>query len=560
MYNIYGKKIRLRKWQREAIGYLSSYMDGRHLLAVVAPTGAGKTPIAYEMMRRGLREGRHVIYASPLKAISNERYMELKYSMLEGVEPGIITGDVDANTSSPLLMVTTEILRNSPGLMQHSLVVFDEVHYVSISPDRARTFAEVLLIMGEQNIDAIPILLTATLAPTREDMEDVLDFLASLASKKPVLYHYDKRPVPLKVPKRPFAMKRLKNALVFVNSYKEAFEVARKISSYRVPVRKKWKRFKEILAEVGGERSGYIRARFIKRGVGVHHGNLLPGEKIAMEIAFREGIVDVVVGTTTLAYGVNMPADVVVFNSSRRYDGTPYTANEFLQMAGRAGRPGLSDVGYIGGFKRSVHKWAKKMLKEAAPKFVLLPQPSPRPFVEAVYETGKTNNKIMRRVAYEENMFLSSITYGAKPIKVFPSDYKRVAATLLVLAQKTGIPISKFAEHVLKAWGDELIEGWREGNSWFFETGLPYISAGWNGVYYDIDAYPLIALPLLEEKMEKGGISGKTLYAARQRLKWLKSVGRRDPGLFRISSLDEAEEVVESVDPLKERLEVTDEE
>ena len=560
MYNIYGKKITLRKWQREAVEYLSSHMDGKHMLAVVAPTGAGKTPVAYEMMRRGLREGRRVIYASPLKAISNERFMELKYSMLEGVEPGIITGDIDVNTSSQLLMVTTEILRNFPDLMRHSLVVFDEVHYVSISPDRARTFAEVLLMMGEADMDAIPMLLTATLAPTREEMDEVLEFLASLAAKTPALYVHTKRPVPLKVPKNPFMMKKLRKALVFVNSYKEAFEVAKKIASYRVPVRSKWKRFKEILEDVGGERSGYIRAKLIKRGVGMHHGNLLPGEKIAMEIAFREGVVDVVVGTTTLAYGVNMPADVVVFNSSRRYDGTPYTANEFLQMAGRAGRPGLSDVGLIGGFKKSVHKWVKMMLKEAKPKFVLLPQPSPRPFVEAVYETGKTDKRTMRKVAREENAFLSSITFGAEPIKVFPSDYKRVAMTLITLSQRGKLSIREFAGHVLEAWGDELIEGWREGRSWYFETGLPYIVNGWNGVYYEIDAYPLIALPLLEEKMEKGGISGKTLYSARQRLKWLKSISRRNRDLFRVYALEDAEEVVESVDPLKERLEVSEEE
>ncbi len=559
MYNIYGKKITLRKWQKEAVEHLSAHMDGGHLLAVVAPTGAGKTPVAYEMMRRGLREGRRVIYASPLKAISNERFMELKYSLLEGVEPGIITGDVDVNTSSQLLMVTTEILRNSPSLMRHSLVVFDEVHYVSINPDRARTFAEVLLMMGEADMDSVPMLLTATLAPTREEMDDVLEFLASLAGKKPVLYVHDKRPVPLKVPKKPFVMKKLRRALVFVNSYKEAFEVAKKLSTYRVPVRSRWKRFKEILEDVGGERSGYIRAKLIKRGIGIHHGNLLPGEKIAMEIAFREGVVDVVVGTTTLAYGVNMPADVVVFYSSRRYDGTPYTANEFLQMAGRAGRPGLSDVGLVGGFKKSVHKWVARMLKEAKPSFVLLPQPSPRPFVEAVHETGKTDKKTMRRVARQENAFLASITYGAEPMKVFPSDYKRVATILLTLSGQSGIPIREFAGHVLWAWGDELIEGWREGRSWFFETGIPYVVNGWNGVYYEIDAYPLIALPLLEEKMEKGGISGKTLYSARQRLKWLKSIKRRNPDLFRVVSLEEAEDVVENVDPLKERLEVAEE-
>jgi len=555
MLNIYGRKIKLRDWQKRATQELSLRMDGEHFLALVAPTGAGKTPVAYKLMEEAVRNGMRAIYASPLKAISNERFVELKRSPIAGEEPGIITGDIDINPGSNVLMVTTEILRNNPSLMENALVVFDEVHYVSVSPDRARTFAETLMAISQKVNFAIPFILTATLAPTEEEMHDVVSFLAGLAGKEPYLFVYDKRPIPLVAPKRPFSIKRISDALVFVNSYRDAFVVANKIASFRKPSRSKWKRFKEIWTSIGGERSGYIRRALISRGVGIHHGNLLPGEKLAVEQAFREGILDVVVGTTTLAYGVNMPAEKVVFDQSRRYDGTPYSPSEFLQMAGRAGRPGLSKVGLVGGFRTSVHKWVKAMLREAKPSFILKPMPSARPFVEVVSHTGSVARRVIKKVVRDENRFLREITYGAEPARVTPADYKHIAAKLLILSSRARIPLGVFAEHVLRLWSDELMDGWMEGQAWFMEVGLPYVVEGWDGAVYRIDAYPLVAAPLVDEKLEKGGVSGKTLYAARQRLKWLKSIGRRASDIVDVYNLEEAEDVVESVDPLKSRLE-----
>ena len=86
------------------------------------------------------------------------------------------------------------------------------------------------------------------------------------------------------------------------------------------------------------------------RGIGVHHGGLLPILKECTEILFSKGVVKVLVATETFAMGVNMPARSVVFNGFRKHDGRSMRdllPGEYTQMAGRAGRRGLDKVGTV---------------------------------------------------------------------------------------------------------------------------------------------------------------------------------------------------------------------
>jgi superfamily II RNA helicase len=86
------------------------------------------------------------------------------------------------------------------------------------------------------------------------------------------------------------------------------------------------------------------------RGVGVHHGGLLPILKEAVELLFSKSIVKVLVATETFAMGVNMPARCVVFNGYRKHDGKGFRdllPGEYTQMAGRAGRRGLDKKGTV---------------------------------------------------------------------------------------------------------------------------------------------------------------------------------------------------------------------
>ena len=88
----------------------------------------------------------------------------------------------------------------------------------------------------------------------------------------------------------------------------------------------------------------------VKRGIGVHHGGLLPILKEMVEILFSRGLVKILFATETFAMGVNMPARSVVFNSIRKHDGVQFRElqpGEYTQMAGRAGRRGLDKVGTV---------------------------------------------------------------------------------------------------------------------------------------------------------------------------------------------------------------------
>ena len=88
----------------------------------------------------------------------------------------------------------------------------------------------------------------------------------------------------------------------------------------------------------------------LKRGIGIHHGGLLPLIKETIEILFGEGLIKALFATETFAMGLNMPARTVVFTNGQKFDGKDFrwiTSGEYIQMSGRAGRRGLDDKGIV---------------------------------------------------------------------------------------------------------------------------------------------------------------------------------------------------------------------
>lgn len=86
----------------------------------------------------------------------------------------------------------------------------------------------------------------------------------------------------------------------------------------------------------------------LKRGIGIHHGGLIPIVKEVIELLFQEGLLKVLFTTETFAMGINMPARTVVFTSMEKFDGEQFrhiSGGEYIQMSGRAGRRGLDDRG-----------------------------------------------------------------------------------------------------------------------------------------------------------------------------------------------------------------------
>lgn len=88
----------------------------------------------------------------------------------------------------------------------------------------------------------------------------------------------------------------------------------------------------------------------LRRGIGVHHGGLLPIMKETIEVLFQEGLLKVLFATETFSIGLNMPAKTVIFTSVRKFDGKStrwISSGEYIQMSGRAGRRGLDERGVV---------------------------------------------------------------------------------------------------------------------------------------------------------------------------------------------------------------------
>ncbi|MGO1593952.1 MAG: DEAD/DEAH box helicase, partial [Ancrocorticia sp.] len=135
--------IILDPFQVEACGAL----DRGHDVLVSAPTGSGKTVVAHYAVELALASNQRCVYTAPIKALSNQKFAELK-AMLGDEAVGLLTGDLSINRNAPILVVTTEVLRNmlfhsAPEIDDVGYVVLDEVHYLA-DPDRGPVWEEVI--------------------------------------------------------------------------------------------------------------------------------------------------------------------------------------------------------------------------------------------------------------------------------------------------------------------------------------------------------------------------------------------------------------------------------
>lgn len=181
-------------WQEEAIQHLDE-SD----VVVSVPTGSGKTYVAVEAARRAMVNDRTVIYTSPLKALSNTKFTE--FTRLFGPDHvGILTGDRKDNPQAPLLIMTTEILRNllydaasgeiDVRLDTLGLVIMDESQYLA-DPERGVVWEETLIFCPTQ---ARLLLLSASIG----NPQDIADWLSSIRSTPCRLVQHHQRSVPLR--------------------------------------------------------------------------------------------------------------------------------------------------------------------------------------------------------------------------------------------------------------------------------------------------------------------------------------------------------------------------
>ncbi len=182
-------------WQRTAIEAIA-HSD----VIVSAPTGSGKTFVATEAIKQAIESNQTVIYTSPLKALSNTKYMEFSQHFGRD-QVGILTGDRRDNAQAPLLIMTTEILRNilydatsgDPDLRLHNLglVILDESQYLA-DPERGVVWEETLILCPLQTR---LLLLSASIGNPQELAEWLTSIRPATTCQ---LIRHTKRSVPLR--------------------------------------------------------------------------------------------------------------------------------------------------------------------------------------------------------------------------------------------------------------------------------------------------------------------------------------------------------------------------
>jgi superfamily II DNA/RNA helicase len=190
----------LDDFQLEANKFIQNNED----ILVTAPTGLGKTIIAELAILKAIQTNKKIIYTSPIKALSNQKYREFAAKYGKIINVGLITGDIKINPKANLIVITTEILRNiiihgstsidndeikNDILNNVDSIVLDEVHYIN-NPDRGHVWEEIILTLP---IQFTLIMLSATIPESSKFVAK----LEKIRGKKINLISVDKRIVPL---------------------------------------------------------------------------------------------------------------------------------------------------------------------------------------------------------------------------------------------------------------------------------------------------------------------------------------------------------------------------
>ena len=389
-------KLTLDPFQKEAI----EWIEKEHSVLVSAPTGAGKTLIAESAIEKALSRNEQVIYTAPIKALSNQKYRDFRAQYGERV--GILTGDVSINTQAPILIMTTEIYRNSlfenlDRIRKIGWVIFDEIHYLD-DPERGTVWEEALLFTP-------PEIRILALSATVPNVRELADWIRSVHDRPIAVVEETHRPVPLaflfqcqgqmfedmnrlrrlgyfnrddwkltnKERRRGYRPMRAKPnrlepllrhlidknrlpAIYFVFGRRRAEFLAWESIHFNFLTeaeRKEIVRLYEELLErydLVNEKSAQDILLLIEQGIAYHHAGMLPTLKEVIEQLFTSRLIKLIFTTETFALGINMPARSVIFDELEKFYGTRFknlTTRDFYQMAGRAGRRGMDEEGFV---------------------------------------------------------------------------------------------------------------------------------------------------------------------------------------------------------------------
>jgi ATP-dependent RNA helicase HelY len=400
----------LDEFQVEALHKLESHRG----VLVSAPTSSGKTVVAEYAIWRALGAPeplRHapgtpssVIYTTPLKALSNQKFHDLRRRYGDA-NVGLVTGEHTVNDGAPVVVMTTEILRNVIYDEPHRLdtvgdVVLDEIHYIDDYP-RGTVWEEVIvqapvhirfigLSATISNVDEVAAWMTALRGPTatvvRTERPVELKLWLAMDNQLFPLFdakgHADRRTVDLAqnesihtermryVRRAPdndllhiveaLRVARMLPAIYFIFSRRGCREAMARCEIHGVDLTTDEEKeriaalYEERLAAVDDDDERRVfqdaaSADLLMRGVAMHHAGMLPYAKETVEQLFLTGLVKVVFATETLSLGLNMPARACVVSSFTKFDGTGFHAlssAELTQLMGRAGRRGIDTLGH----------------------------------------------------------------------------------------------------------------------------------------------------------------------------------------------------------------------
>lgn len=378
-------------------------------VVVTAPTGAGKTVIAEAAVEMAVLGGGRAFYTTPIKALSNQKWGDLvrRYGP---EEVGLLTGDNSVNPDAPIIVMTTEVLRNmiharSGALDGLRIIILDEVHYLG---DRSRG-----AVWEEVIIHAPPTAQLVCLSATIANPDQVTKWIASRRGHAELVLE-EHRPVPLEAvyglkdrwrddrvellplfarggpnpsiqrrlaartgaahrggraprrfvtPRRGETLEALRAggmlpAIYFIFSRKGCEQAA---SAVATTAQRKSPGQIDAIHEIVDAHLQFLSDRDLavldhgqwlsqlERGVAAHHAGMVPAFKEAVEELFTRALLDVVFATETLAVGINMPARAVVLDSLTKFTGETHelmTPSEYTQLTGRAGRRGIDEVGF----------------------------------------------------------------------------------------------------------------------------------------------------------------------------------------------------------------------
>ncbi len=336
--------------QEEAILEL---LDGKNVI-LNTPTGSGKSMVALALHFDSIVHGRKSVYTCPIKALVNEKWMALcKEFGPENV--GLSTGDATVNHDAPILCCTAEILSNMALSEGEKLtitdVVMDEFHYYS-DRERGVAWQIPLLTLPQSRF----LLMSATVGATEFFERE----MTKHTGRESVTVRSSQRPVPLdfnySTTELSTEVQKLVNegkAPVYVVHFTQAATAsnAQNFMSLDLCTKEEKVKINEAIKEVRfSSPYGPDVKRWLKQGIGLHHAGLLPKYRILCEKLAQQGLLKVICGTDTLGVGVNVPIRTVLFTQLCKYSGDKtaiLTARDFHQIAGRAGRKGFDNIGYV---------------------------------------------------------------------------------------------------------------------------------------------------------------------------------------------------------------------